>query len=350
MIEDKAKELGRLIGQSTEYQAVKRASDALNEDKDTVALLQKMEQLRVDAQRMMQRGERPTEEMEKQLDALLGQIQGRAAYQRLLVAQENFDKIMGARERLDSRGHREGRDELDHHARLVDDGRAAGSSCSRGRKARARPRSFGCSPTGSAQRGHIVVAVREPGGTVVGDEIRASCSTRSRTSCRARRRCCSWRRARSSSSARFVRRSTRGDSCSSTGFFSSTYAYQGVGRGLPEEELRGANRIATAGLVPDLTLLLTLPAEEGLARARGAARRPHGARRSWLPRARGAGVRDVSRPGVAGRASGVRPGRAGRRRRQRERRVRARAGDASTRWPESFPSSWFRVARSSYPG
>lgn len=84
-----------MIGQSTEYQTVKRASDALNEDKDTVALLQKMEQLRVEAQRMMQRGERPTEDMEKQLDSLLGQIQGRSTYQRLLVAQENFDKIMG---------------------------------------------------------------------------------------------------------------------------------------------------------------------------------------------------------------------------------------------------------------
>jgi cell fate (sporulation/competence/biofilm development) regulator YlbF (YheA/YmcA/DUF963 family) len=95
MIEDKAKDLGRLIGQSSEYQAVKRASDTLNEDKETVALLQKMEQLRVDAQRMMQRGERPSEEMERQLDALLGEVQGRAAYQRLLVAQENFDKIMG---------------------------------------------------------------------------------------------------------------------------------------------------------------------------------------------------------------------------------------------------------------
>ena len=95
MIEDKAKDLGRLIGQSSEYQAVKRASDALNEDKDTVTLLQKMEQLRLDAQRMMQRGERPTEEMERQLDTLLGQIQGRTSYQRLLVAQENFDKVMG---------------------------------------------------------------------------------------------------------------------------------------------------------------------------------------------------------------------------------------------------------------
>jgi hypothetical protein len=33
--------------------------------------------------------------MEKELDVLLGQIQGRATYQRLLVAQENFDKTMG---------------------------------------------------------------------------------------------------------------------------------------------------------------------------------------------------------------------------------------------------------------
>src|SRR5262249_8915992 len=91
----KAKELGRLIGQSNEYKAVKRASDALNEDKETVSLLQKMEQLRVNAQRMMQRGERPTEDMEHELDTLLGQVQGKTSYQQLLVAQENFDKIMG---------------------------------------------------------------------------------------------------------------------------------------------------------------------------------------------------------------------------------------------------------------
>lgn len=95
MIEDKAKELGRLIGQSNEYKEVKRASDALNEDKETVTLLQRMDQLRVDAQRMIQRGERPTQEMEQELDRLLVQVQGRGSYQRLLVAQENFDKTMG---------------------------------------------------------------------------------------------------------------------------------------------------------------------------------------------------------------------------------------------------------------
>lgn len=95
MIEDKARELGRLIGQSTEYQAVKRANDALSQDATAVALLKQMEQLRMNAQQMLQRGERPTEEMEKELDGLLGQVQGQSAYQRLVAAQENFDKIMG---------------------------------------------------------------------------------------------------------------------------------------------------------------------------------------------------------------------------------------------------------------
>ncbi len=94
MIEEKARELGRLIGQSSEYKAVKRANDALGEDRDAVALLKKMEQLRLNAQQMIQRGERPTEDMERELDTLLGQVQGQPVYQRLVSAQENFDKTM----------------------------------------------------------------------------------------------------------------------------------------------------------------------------------------------------------------------------------------------------------------
>ena len=49
MLDEKARELGRLIGQSSEYQAVKRANDALNNDRDAVALLRKMDQLRDEA-------------------------------------------------------------------------------------------------------------------------------------------------------------------------------------------------------------------------------------------------------------------------------------------------------------
>ncbi len=94
MMEEKAKELGRLLGQSPEYQALKRANESLAEDAEAVGLLKEMETLRVEAQRMIARGERPTPDMEQQLDDMLTKVQGQAAYQRLIVAQENFDKTM----------------------------------------------------------------------------------------------------------------------------------------------------------------------------------------------------------------------------------------------------------------
>ncbi|MGQ0646038.1 MAG: YlbF family regulator [Gemmatimonadaceae bacterium] len=94
MIDSKAKELGRLLGQSDEYKALKRANDDLGNDKEAVAQLQRMETLRRDAQRMLQRGEDPTPEMEKELDALLGRVQVTSVYQRAVVSQENFDKLM----------------------------------------------------------------------------------------------------------------------------------------------------------------------------------------------------------------------------------------------------------------
>lgn len=93
-LEEKARDLGRFIGQSAEYQALRRANDVLGADREALEMLRRMEQLRVDAHRMMERGERPTEEMEKQLDGLLGQVQVNPTYQRLVVAQENFDKVM----------------------------------------------------------------------------------------------------------------------------------------------------------------------------------------------------------------------------------------------------------------
>ena len=94
MLEDKGKELGRMIGQSPEYQALKRSSDALQEDRESVVLLQEMERLRGEAQQLIQRGENPTPEMEQKLDNMLEQIQSQPAYQRAVSAQENFDKLM----------------------------------------------------------------------------------------------------------------------------------------------------------------------------------------------------------------------------------------------------------------
>ena len=94
MLEEKAKDVGRLIGQSPEYQTLKRSSEALNGDREAVALLQEMEKLRGEAQELIQRGENPTPEMEQKLDSMLEKIQAQPAYQRAVSSQENFDKLM----------------------------------------------------------------------------------------------------------------------------------------------------------------------------------------------------------------------------------------------------------------
>ena len=49
-------------------------------------------------------------------------------------------------------------------------------------------------------------------------------------------------------------------------FCDSTFAYQGYGRGLELAQLRALNAFATAGLMPDLTLLLDIPEAESARR------------------------------------------------------------------------------------
>ncbi len=49
----------------------------------------------------------------------------------------------------------------------------------------------------------------------------------------------------------------------------STTVYQGYGRELDLTMVKAINRVATQGLMPDLTILLDMPAEEGLARKKG---------------------------------------------------------------------------------
>jgi len=52
-------------------------------------------------------------------------------------------------------------------------------------------------------------------------------------------------------------------------FADSTIAYQGYGHGFPIETISALTRIAVGDFAPDLTLVLDLPVEAGLARAGG---------------------------------------------------------------------------------
>ncbi len=52
-------------------------------------------------------------------------------------------------------------------------------------------------------------------------------------------------------------------------FTDSTLAYQGYGRGLDIELVKAANRLASGGLAPDLTVLLDVPPERAMTRRQG---------------------------------------------------------------------------------
>jgi dTMP kinase len=111
------------------------------------------------------------------------------------------------------------------------------------------------------------VAVREPGGTPVGDAIREILLDPEQQISPATEALLFM-----ASRAELITREIKPALASGKivlldRFFLSTYAYQVVGRGLPEEDIRAANRLATGGLVPELTLLLDVPPLEGFERA-----------------------------------------------------------------------------------
>jgi dTMP kinase len=111
-----------------------------------------------------------------------------------------------------------------------------------------------------------VVPLREPGGTTVGDAIRAILLDPKSDIGSATEALLFM-----SSRAELVEREIqpalkRGDIVLMDRFFLSTYAYQIAGRGLNEEEVRSANCLATGGLVPDLTIVLDFPVSAGIER------------------------------------------------------------------------------------
>ena len=111
------------------------------------------------------------------------------------------------------------------------------------------------------------VSFREPGGTAVGDDIR-DIVLHQDEEITAATEALLFIASRAELVAREILPSLEnGNVVLVDRFFLSTYAYQIVGRGLPEPEVRAANKLATGGLVPDLTLILDVHASHGLERA-----------------------------------------------------------------------------------
>ena len=95
MILKRAEELGRLVGQSEEYQALKRANDRMMADAALTGSLERLQRLQLEIHERLDRGEPPSAETQEQMDLLMGTVQTSPLYQGIVVAQTNFDKLMG---------------------------------------------------------------------------------------------------------------------------------------------------------------------------------------------------------------------------------------------------------------
>ncbi|HJX41513.1 MAG TPA: dTMP kinase, partial [Anaerolineales bacterium] len=112
-----------------------------------------------------------------------------------------------------------------------------------------------------------VLLAREPGGTPIGDQIRQVLFSLDNKGMSPESEFLLF----SASRAQLVRQVLRphlqrGGLAVCDRFADSSLAYQGYGHGLELEMVQAVTRLATGGLRPNLTVLLDLPAEDGLAR------------------------------------------------------------------------------------
>lgn len=113
-----------------------------------------------------------------------------------------------------------------------------------------------------------VVTTREPGSTPLGEQIRALVlDTEPKVDRTGLADALLFAAARAQHVSDVIRPAlTRGAVVVCDRYADSSLAYQGAGSGVPMDELRAVQRLATGGLVPDLTILLDLPVDAGLRR------------------------------------------------------------------------------------
>lgn len=118
------------------------------------------------------------------------------------------------------------------------------------------------------QQGYNVLLTREPGGTVIGEQIRAILANRENTMMQLRTEILLFQASRAQLVEELIKPHLAGGGivlCDR--YADSTIAYQGYGyRNIELEQLRALVHFATAGLQPDLTFLLDLDVEIGLSR------------------------------------------------------------------------------------
>ena len=117
------------------------------------------------------------------------------------------------------------------------------------------------------KQNYQIVTTREPGGTKIGDQIRTCLHDVDNQGMTAVTEMLLYSASRAQLIAELIRpKLAAGYIILCDRFVDSTLAYQGYGRGLDLNALKLISEFATANLTPDLTFLLDIDVEKGLAR------------------------------------------------------------------------------------
>ena len=107
-IDAMAKNLGQNLGRTDEYQALKQAAAAVNDDRELVELRNKLEKLESELVVQLRSGKEPDETSRKKYESLAEDLQARSEYQRLVASQTNFDKVLQRVNDIIAKGIQEG--------------------------------------------------------------------------------------------------------------------------------------------------------------------------------------------------------------------------------------------------
>jgi cell fate (sporulation/competence/biofilm development) regulator YlbF (YheA/YmcA/DUF963 family) len=91
---ERAEELGRLIGQTPEYKALRRAEGSLREDQDAQAKVELIQRLARQMDELVAGGQMPDQATAEQYETAVRELEVSPTGQAYAVARANFEKVM----------------------------------------------------------------------------------------------------------------------------------------------------------------------------------------------------------------------------------------------------------------
>ena len=93
-IKERAREIGKLLSRTAEYEALKQANERLGDDRDAVTEMNQLASLEEQITSYLRAGREPAAEAQEEYGKLAEQLQQRSVYQAVVAAQSNFERVM----------------------------------------------------------------------------------------------------------------------------------------------------------------------------------------------------------------------------------------------------------------